>query len=236
VATGDELERENKSLRVLLARAGLESAEHDVARKLQQLLLEEVHHRIKNTLATVQAIVSQSLKTADTIVEAQQTIEQRLQSLGRVHDLLLRTSWVQASLASLVSAAIEPFSKKGASQFSVASPEIDVAASAALPLAMVLNELCTNASKYGALSVPGGHVDIRATIDADGHQILLTWTETGGPPVVEPTRRSFGTRLIEHSLLSTIDGRGKIQYRPSGVKCVLAIPLAALQSPASIPN
>jgi two-component sensor histidine kinase len=236
VLADNDLERENKALRLLLARAGLESAEREVARKLQQLVLEEVHHRIKNTLATVQAIVSQSLRTAGTILEAQDSIEQRLQSLGRVHDLLLKTNWVEASLGALVSTAIEPFDKKGASQFSVASPQIDVAAPAALPLVMVLNELCTNASKYGALSVPNGHVDIRAMIDADGRQIQLTWAETGGPAVVEPTRRSFGTRLIEHGLLSTIAGRGKIQYLPTGVKCVLAIPLAALQLPASIPN
>lgn len=234
MAAADELERENKALRLLLARAGLESAEHDVARKLQQLMLEELHHRIKNTLATVQAIVSQSLRTADTIVEAQEAIEQRLQSLGRVHDLLLKTSWIQASLSSLVETAIEPYNEKGAARFSVTSPEIDVAAPAALPLAMVLNELCTNASKYGALSVPDGHVDIRATIDAETRQILLTWTETGGPAVTEPTRRSFGTRLIEQSLLATLDGRGTIQYRRTGVVCVLAIPLAALQLPTPL--
>lgn len=232
----EELERENKSLRILLARAGLESAEHDVARKLQQLMLEELHHRIKNTLATVQAIVSQSLRAADTILEAQEAIEQRLQSLGRVHDLLLKTSWIQASLSSLITTAIEPFREKGTGQFSVTSPEIDVAAPAALPLAMVLNELCTNASKYGALSVPNGRVDIAARIDGDARQILLSWTETGGPTVKEPARRSFGTRLIEQSLLSTLDGRGKIQYPPTGLVCVLAIPLAALQLPTPISN
>lgn len=226
-----ELERENKALRLLLARAGLESAEHDVATKLQQLIVEELHHRIKNTLATVQAIVSQSLQTAETIGEAQNAIVQRLQSLGRVHDLLLAKSWLQASLSSLITVAIEPFSSKGMGRFSIVSPEIEVAAAAALPLVMVLNELCTNASKHGALSVPNGHVDIIAEIDSDVHQILLTWTESGGPLVSEPVRRSFGTRLIEQSLLSTIDGKGQIQYRPTGVVCVLAIPLAALQMP-----
>ena len=117
----------------------------------------------------------------------------------------------------------------GMGRFSITSPEIDVPAPAALPLVMVLNELCTNASKYGALSVPNGHVDIKAEIDSRESQILLTWTEAGGPAVSEPVRRSFGTRLIEQSLLSTIDGKGKIQYRPTGVVCVLAIPLAALQ-------
>lgn len=226
-----ELQRENKALRLLLARAGLESAENDVARKLQQLIVEELHHRIKNTLATVQAIVSQSLQTADTTDQAQHVIEQRIQSLARVHDLLLKTSWIAASLSSLISVAIEPYSSKGMGRFSITSPEIDVAASAALPLMMVLNELCTNASKYGALSVPTGRIDIEAKIDSDGNQILLTWTESGGPTVSEPVRRSFGTRLIEQSLLSTIDGKGKIQYQPTGVVCVVSIPLAALQMP-----
>lgn len=228
-----ELERENKALRSLLARAGLDAAEQEVARKLQRLMLEELHHRIKNTLATVQSIVTQSLRTADTILDAQGAIEQRLQSLGRVHDLLLRTTWIQASLGSLVETAIEPFRDRGAGRFSISCPDIEVTAAAALPLVMVLNELCTNAAKYGALSVAEGHVDISGELAADGKQVCLTWTETGGPAVIEPTRRSFGTRLIEQSLLVTIDGKGKVAYLQTGVVCVLAIPLYALQEPSS---
>ena len=230
------LQRENEALRHLLERAGLKSAEHDVARKLQRLLMEELHHRIKNTLTTVQAIVGQSFRSADNLAQAHAAIDQRLRSLGRIHDLLVKTNWVQASLRALVETAIQPYEHTGLGHFSIASPKIDVSASAALPLAMALNELCTNASKYGALSVATGHVDIKATVDEDTGQLHLAWTESGGPTVSEPAKRSFGSRLIEQSLLATLNGTGKIDYRPTGVVCVLALPLETLRFPAEASN
>jgi two-component sensor histidine kinase len=226
-----DLQRENEALRHLLARAGLKSAEQEVARKLQRLLMEELHHRIKNTLATIQAIITQTFRTADNLAEAQAAIEQRLHALGKIHDLLIKTNWVQASLGELLDTAIRPYEENGLGHFSIASPKIDVSALAALPLAMALNELCTNAMKYGALSVATGHVDIKATIDEDSGQLHLAWTETGGPTVAEPTKRSFGSRLIEQSLLASLNGTGKIEYRPTGVVCVLALPLTALRFP-----
>ena len=114
---------------------------------LQRLLLEELHHRIKNVLATVMAIASQSLRNADSVEHGREAIEHRLLALGRVHDLLLKANWTSATLSSIVQTAIEPFDK--GARFSIIIPDIDVGSAAVLPLAMILNELCTNAAKYG---------------------------------------------------------------------------------------
>ena len=116
---------------------------------VQRLLLEELHHRIKNVLATVMAIASQSLRHADSVEHGREAIQHRLLALDRVHDLLLKANWTSASLRSIVLTAIDPFDKSA--RFSVEIPDIDVSPSAVLPLAMILNELCTNAIKYGAL-------------------------------------------------------------------------------------
>ena len=220
------LDVENADLRRLLAQAGIDAAEHKVLESLQRLLLEELHHRIKNVLATVMAIMSQTLRNTDSVSDGRVAIEHRLLALGGVHDLLLRTQWTSASLASIVQTAIEPFDKGG--RFSVQSPDIEVSPAAVLPLAMILNELCTNAVKYGALSNNAGIVAISAVIDASKQRFGLTWTESGGPIVQPPTRQSFGTRLIEQGFVGELRGQAHLAYEPSGVVCRLDIPLAAL--------
>ena len=141
------LDIENANPRQLLAQAGIDAAEQRVMEGLQRLLLEELHHRIKNVLATVMAIASQSLRNADSVEHAREAIEHRLLALGRVHDLLLKANWTSATLSSIVQTAIEPFDK--GARFSIIIPDIDVGSAAVLPLAMILNELCTNAAKYG---------------------------------------------------------------------------------------
>lgn len=225
------LETENTNLRSLLAQAGVDAAEHHVAEKLQRILLEELHHRVKNTLATVQAIVSQSLRSADNVEQGRKAVESRLAALGRVHDLLLRTSWGGVKLAGILKTATEPFDTPGAGQFLIQSTDIDVGSAAALPLAMTLNELCTNAVKYGALSSPQGRVQITTQLDPREHRFRLTWAETGGPLVQEPMHRSFGMRLIEKSFVGQLQGAARVSFEPSGVVCELDVPLAALQVP-----
>jgi two-component sensor histidine kinase len=227
------LETENTDLRRLLAQAGIDAAEHKVADQLQRILLEELHHRVKNTLATVQAIVSQSLRSAGDIEQGRKAIESRLGALGRVHDLLLRTSWGSAKLAELLRIATEPFDTPGTGQFLIQSSDIDVASGAALPLVMTLNELCTNAVKYGALSSTAGCVKITTKVDKRAKQFRLTWAETGGPLVQKPTHRSFGMRLIERSFVSQLQGAAHLKFEPSGLVCKIDVPLAALQPPIS---
>ena len=164
----------------MLAQAGIDAKEREAADKLQKLILDELHHRIKNTLATVGAIASQSLRTATSLKHGQQAIEGRLAALGRAHDLLMQVSWANASLADTIRGATEPYDQ-GAGRISIDGPDIGITSGAVIALAMTLNELCTNTTKFGALSVPAGRVEIAWTIENETQRLRLTWTEKGGP-------------------------------------------------------
>jgi two-component sensor histidine kinase/CheY-like chemotaxis protein len=238
VSDTDGLSAENDSLRLLLQQAGLDAAalleqagidakERETADKLQKLVLGEMHHRIKNTLATVNAIAAQSLRTATSIEHGRQAIEGRLIALGRAHDLLMQASWSKAGLGDTVRSAVEPYDLPGGGSFSISGPEIGVPSAAVIALAMTFNELCTNATKFGALAQPGGNVDVTWNIEAASQRLQLTWTEMGGPPVTPPTRRSFGTRMIE-SLGQQLNGRVRLEYLPAGFVYNLDIPLSTL--------
>ena len=220
------LQIENLDLRRLLEQAGIDAAEKKTLEQLQRLMLEELHHRIKNTLATVIAITSQSLRTATSIENGRQAVIDRLLALGRVHDILLQANWTSAPFTTIVKQAIEPFDEPG--RFVLESFDIEVGAAAVLPLAMVLNELCTNAVKYGALSNAAGKVTITATVDTAAKLFRLRWVESGGPEVTIPTRRSFGTKLIEHSFARQLNGEAELTFARFGVVCVLDIPVATI--------
>ena len=221
------LEVENFDLRRLLAKAGVDAAEQEVARKLQRVLLEELHHRVKNILATVQAITSLSLRAAQSVEDAQRAIESRLHALGRVHDLLLQTNWTTAKIGAILSAATDPFKAQGDGRFLVRASDIDVTPNAVLPLALVLNELCTNAVKYGARSSSAGRIEIDATVD--GEHFLLKWAEKNGPTVEKPKRRGFGSTLIEHAFVAQLQGKARLDFHPAGVRYQLEAPLASMQ-------
>jgi two-component sensor histidine kinase len=242
-ATQEGLTAENDSLRLLLeqagidakallAQAGIDAKEREAADKLQKLILEELHHRIKNTLATVTAIASQSLRTATSIEHGQQAIEGRLIALGRAHDLLLQVSWANASLVDTVGGAIKPYESPEAARFSIDGPDIGITSSAVIALALTLNELCTNTTKFGALSVPNGRINIAWRIDEQAQRLKLTWTEAGGPAVEAPTRRSFGTRMME-ALGRQLNGQVQLAYQPTGFVYTLDAPLSALTAKVS---
>jgi two-component sensor histidine kinase/CheY-like chemotaxis protein len=221
------LEQAGIDAKVLLAQAGIDAKEREAADKLQKLILGELHHRIKNTLATVSAIASQSFRAAPTIEHGQQAMEGRLVALGRAHDLLMQISWSNASLTHTLSGATEPFESQGSRRFHFNGPDIRITSGAVIALAMTFNELCTNTTKFGALSVPTGRVEIAWTIDDQKQRLRLTWTEKGGPPVKPPARRSFGTRMME-SLGQQLNGQVQISYDPSGFVYALDVPLASL--------
>ena len=212
----------------LLAKAGIDATENEAAKRVQHLLLEELHHRVKNTLATVIAITSRSLRAAETLEEGRVAVESRLFALGRAHDLLLQAQWARARLTDVIHAAIEPFDTRGGQRFIVQDSSIDVGSGAVLPLTMSLNELCTNASKYGALSNDTGHVEI-ATI-VDDTMLRLTWTEKGGPPTRTPARLGFGSRLI-NQLAAQLHGEVRLKYEPTGLIYELDVPVSALRQP-----
>jgi two-component sensor histidine kinase/FixJ family two-component response regulator len=236
-AETDLLTAENSGLRLLLAQAaidakellaqaGIDAKEREAADKLQKLILDELHHRIKNTLATVSAIASQSLRTATSIEHGRQAIDGRLVALGRVHDMLMQVSWTSTSLADAVRGATEPYDSKCVGRFSINGPDIGITSGAVIALAMTFNELCTNTTKFGALSVPEGRVEIAWTVE-DDQRFQLTWTEKDGPTVKVPTRRSFGTRMIG-SLGQQLHGEVNLAYEPSGFIYTLNVPLKSL--------
>ncbi len=238
-AAQESLSAENESLRLLLeqaeidakallVQAGVEAKEREASDKLQKLIVEELHHRIKNTLATVSAITSQSLRTAGTMEQAGKAIEGRLAALGRAHDLLMQVNWAQSSLANVVRSAIEPFDGQGGGRVAIAGPDIGITSGAAIALAMTLNELGTNTTKFGALSVSGGRVEIGWAVDEKTQWLHLAWVEKGGPVIAAaPTRRSFGSRLIA-SLGQQLSGKVHLAYDPSGFVYTLEVPLSAL--------
>jgi two-component sensor histidine kinase len=229
------LEAENDGLRLLLAQAeinargllaqaGIDAKEREAADRLQKLVLEELHHRIKNTLATVIAITSQSLRNVPGAEHAQHAIEGRLIALGRAHDLLLQAQWTSADLRNIVRGATEAFDNADAPRFTIVGPEVQMTSGAVIAISMSLNELCTNTTKFGALSVPEGRVDIAWTLDPKTQHLHLTWSEKNGPLVLAPTKRSFGTRLIE-TLGRQLKGGVQLTYEPGGLTYALDVPL-----------
>jgi two-component sensor histidine kinase len=225
------LEQAEIDAKALLAQAGIDAKEREAADKLQQLILDELHHRIKNTLATVGAIASQSLRTAPSIKHAEQAIEGRLAALGRAHDLLMQVSWANASLLETIRGATVPYDAQGTGRISIDGPDVRITSGAVIALAMTLNELCTNTTKFGALSVPAGRIEIEWSIDAESQQLRLTWNESGGPRVPPPSRRSFGTRMIG-SLGQQLKGEVQLAYEPSGFVYTLNVPLSSLTAKA----
>lgn len=225
------LEQAGTDAKVLLAQAGIEAQQRDAADKLQKLILGELHHRIKNTLATVSAIASQSFRGAINLEHGQKAMEGRLLALGRAHDLLMQVSWANASLTHTLSGATDPYDVQGGRRFHFNGPDVRITSGAVIALAMTFNELCTNTTKFGALSDASGHVDIAWTVDDIGQRLRLTWSESGGPPVAPPTRRSFGTRMIE-SLGHQLSGQVHLAYEPTGFAYRLDVPLKSVMAAA----
>lgn len=226
-----DIESENDQLRQLLIQAGVEAHAHAAAAKLQTVLIGELHHRVKNMLAIASAIASQSLRSATSIDAAEKTIANRLSALGMAHDLLIRESWTGAGCRTLIENAILAFQTEGLAQFTITGENIAVSSGPAVGLSMVIHELCTNALKYGALSVPDGRISISWSVDEKAERFNLEWRESGGPPVTGPKERSFGSRFIEQALPGQLQGEARLLFEPSGLICHVNIPINSLQEP-----
>jgi PAS domain S-box-containing protein len=189
----------------------------------QQLLINELNHRVKNTLATVQSIAGQTLRTGQVDAGTKEALEGRIFALSRAHDVLTRENWESADLHEIVAQAVAPYRGRGENRISFAGPVLRVEPRTALALAMALQELATNAVKYGALSNDTGEVGIRWDLREMGGEprLWLRWEEIGGPPVAPPARRGFGTRLIERSLAQDLDGSAQIEFAPAGIICTM---------------
>jgi two-component sensor histidine kinase len=193
----------------------------------QRLLINELNHRVKNTLATVQSIATQTLRNAPSTQEARDALEGRLLALSRAHDVLTRENWEGAELREIAAQAVEPYSSRGEDRLHVRGPKVRLPPRMALALAMVLQELATNAVKHGALSNATGTIRMTWRVEGEAPERLhFQWEESGGPPVQPPARRGFGTRLIERSLAQDLDGDVRIAFALTGVICTVDAPIA----------
>jgi two-component sensor histidine kinase len=202
-----------------------------LAQQSQQMLMQELHHRVRNMLTMVMAITSQSLARATSIADGRLAVERRLMALAEAHSLLRDGAADEASLRMVVSGAVQPYDSEP-SRFALDGDDVRLSSPAALAIAMAIHELCTNAVKYGALSAETGSVAIVWGI-AGARRFHLTWREHGGPPVEKPTRRGFGMRVIEASFRDQLGGRVDMSFEPAGFTCAVDAPLDALRAPAA---
>jgi two-component sensor histidine kinase len=196
------------------------------ANERQRLLLNELNHRVKNTLATVQAILGQTLKSSSAMDFATD-LQARIQGLAKTHEVLTHAEWIGANLEQLLQAELTPY---GESRFTLEGPDLTLAPKSALALGMVFHELATNAAKYGALSEIEGKVAVTWSIETSDQRPCLTldWIESGGPTVKTPAGQGFGSRLIERSLKGELGGDALLRYQEEGFQCLLKAPLEPL--------
>ena len=196
-----------------------------VAQEQQRLLINELNHRVKNTLATVQSIAAQTARRAESPEDFQEKFETRLIALSQTHNALTRGGWESASLSELLGQELKPYASE---QLRVDGPEVDLPPRVAVTLGMVFHELATNAAKYGALSSPTGIVRVswQTVLGAGPPLLVLQWREENGPPVKAPKRRGFGSRLIEGSVKGDLGGSSRMVFDPGGFHCRLEIELS----------
>ncbi|HWA62742.1 MAG TPA: PAS domain S-box protein [Caulobacteraceae bacterium] len=185
--------------------------ERTKAEERQRLMVNELNHRVKNTLATVQAVAGQTLRSSQDLEQARTSLTERLLALAKGHDVLTRASWVGADLTDVVEAAVAAAERD---RFQVSGPRARLTPKAALALSMTLHELFTNAVKFGALSTEDGQIEITWSRRRD--DLTLSWREHGGPLVVPPERQGFGSRMID-ALARDLDGVARIEFPPQGL-------------------
>lgn len=200
-------------------------SEQKKAAERQQTLINELNHRVKNTLSMIQAIASQTSRATSDPGVFQQALTGRINSLALVHEALTKASWSRTSLAEVISLALAAATTSIGERVDIAGPPIEVDAGAAVTLSMVFHELATNALKYGALSSPGGRLELRWRV-APSSSVKLSWAEVGGPPVLLPSRIGFGSRMINLGVTGQLEGRLRVEYPPSGLVCEMEIPLS----------
>jgi light-regulated signal transduction histidine kinase (bacteriophytochrome) len=209
-------------LDVVLRRITDAARERRLAASRDQLMMAELDHRVKNTLANIEALVMQTSRSADSLTAFVEGLAARIQSMAKAHSLLSQSRWEGVSINKLLMEELAPYIRDKLG-FEIAGPDLVLTSKSALALSLAIHELATNAAKYGALSAKGGQVTIRwALTDSGG--VALSWTEFGGPPVSPPARRGFGSTLIERALAMETDGQATLNYLPGGVVCDVVLP------------
>ena len=199
-----------------IAGASRDLSELKRAEELQRRLLNELNHRVKNTLATIQALTAQTLRGARDLPSAREALDRRIRAMAKAHDLLMSRAWAGANLTDIVMRALDAFNP---SQVKMTGSSMEVSPRHALALSLALHELATNATKYGALSCDEGRVSVQW--GAQEGMLNLHWEERGGPPVAPPTQKGFGSKLLEEVVAGDLAGKTKLSYDRSGVRCTI---------------
>lgn len=207
-----------------------EITERRTAADRQRVLMRELNHRVKNSLATVQSIALLTRRSAAP-EHAWEAFEERLVGLAKTHDLLTASDWRGAFLADAVQAELQPYQSPDQTRITISGPRLRLHPRATLTLCMCFHELATNAAKYGALSCDGGRLSVTWRIDAEAGAepvLRLEWAETGGPPVAPPTRQGLGSRLLDRSLRRELGGSVDMEWAAAGLRCRVALPVRAI--------
>lgn len=216
-------------LQVILRRIEIVTRERAKAHERDTLMMAELDHRVKNTLANIQALVTHSSRHAESLTSFVVGLDKRLHAMAKAHSLLTQSRWEGVSVELLLREELEPYSQAGAN-VTFHGAEAILTSKSALALSLALHELATNAAKFGAFSKSPGRVDVEWTVIADSGGIMLNWRESGGPPVGPPRRRGFGSSLIERALALETGGTAKITYDRAGVVCEIRLPSTSLLS------
>ena len=213
-------------LEIVLRRIDAAARERLRAWQQEQLLMAELDHRVKNTLASIQAMVSQTSRSATSLADFSEGLDRRIRSMSRAHSLLTQSRWEGVSLNVLIQQELDAYSTELAN-FALTGPDVMLAPKAALALSLAVHELATNAAKYGALSNASGHVNVNWQFGPD-QGLIIKWQERGGPPVSKPKRRGFGSTLIERALAMETGGGSTLSFEPAGVACTITLPASAV--------
>ena len=202
--------------------------ERKEAEARQKLLIDELNHRVKNTLATVQSLAAQTARGTDSPEEFRVAFEGRLIALSQAHDQLTRRHWQSADLRDIISGVVGPHLSRPEEQLGIEGEAITVSPRIALTMALVLHEMTTNATKYGALSLPEGRIEVGWQIErrpSKSPLLHIEWRERNGPPVEAPTRPGFGSRFIQGSVTAELRGSVRMDFNSDGLRCAIDIPL-----------
>lgn len=208
---------------------------HKEAERAQERLLHELQHRVKNILATITALTSRMIRSSSSMGEFATSFHERLHAMARTHEVLSSHNWGDADLEELLRATFSPYSTTGRQNLVVHGRPFHLDAATAAALGMVFFELASNAAKYGALSVDTGRVEVSWNVVKPG-MLSISWKELGGPAVEEPSRRNFGTTFIQQSLEYELRGSVELNFRPTGLECLLEIPLARTEAFEPLPG
>jgi two-component sensor histidine kinase len=203
----------------------MDITERRLAEEQRDLLVAELSHRVKNTLATVVSIAQQSLSKHQSFEEARDTFNARICALGQTHGRLAEANWSGVSLETILLDELAPYRRTDSSNLSLCGPLVTLTPKQALTLGMAIHELTTNAAKYGALSTEKGKVSVDWKVTGEPRRLHMEWVESGGPPVPIPERSGFGRLLLERALAADLKGEVSLDFSPPGLRCEITVPL-----------